>query len=334
MKRPVLSVLALIVLFAESIVAQSVASDRQLETITHQLETQEGLDPRWGMNIDLDSIVQSTTIAEIREVLPALVSLTESPNTQIRGHALSVLLAIASKKRVGPGNYLTLDVTVGEAMIPYLSRLEPRLMDSSTPTRALSLYLFGALVFIHPTPPELIQAALTVLKSPQSTQPMPDTIDKAPMGTPSSPGPQILWVLLPAAANFYRDPATGITEGRDSPEVQEAIIQFLRRPDQTTESLSESIRALALAQAQNPAVNAELLPLLNSSDVDRLKALLRYIARLPLPSVDFAVAKARLTSIATNPNTPMDVQKIAASLVTCSSNDRYHDHCPNLLPEP
>jgi hypothetical protein len=330
MRRSFLSVLALIVLLAESVVAQSTAPPRKLESIPHQLEAHpEGLDPEW--TIELDSIVQSATIAEIRQVLPALVSLTESPNAQLRGNALLALYAIAARNKAGLAeNRGEPDLMADEAMIPYLSRLEPRLMDSATQSRALSLLLFQALAAIRPTPPELIKVALTVLKSPQSTQPMPDTTHKGPTGITSSPGSLILWVLLPAAADFYRDPATNITEGRDSPEVQEAIIQFLHRSDQTTESLSESIRALALAQPQNPAVNAELLPLLNSSDVSVQKALLRNIARLTLSSEDFATARARVTSIATNPNTPMDLRQIASSLLPCWSNDRHHDVCPDL----
>jgi hypothetical protein len=330
MRRSFLSVLALIVLVAESVVAQSTAPPRKLESIPHQLEAHpESLDPLW--TIELDSIVQSATIAEIRQVLPALVRLTESPNAQLRGNALLALYAIAGRNKAGLAeNHRERDLMAGEAMIPYLSRLEPRLMDPATPSRALSLMLFQALAAIRPTPPELIKAALTVLKSSQSTQPMPDTTHNAPTGTTSSPGPQMLWVLLPAAAHFYRDPATNITEGRDSPEVQEAIIQFLHRSDQTTESLSESIRALALAQPQNPAVNAELLPLLNSSDVSVQNALLRNIARLTLSSEDFATARARVTSITTDPNTPMDLRQIASSLLPCWSNDRHHDVCPAL----
>jgi hypothetical protein len=69
MRRSFVSVLALIVLVAESVVAQSTAPPRKLESIPHQLEAHpESLDPLW--TIELDSIVQSATIAEIRQVLP------------------------------------------------------------------------------------------------------------------------------------------------------------------------------------------------------------------------------------------------------------------------
>jgi hypothetical protein len=330
MKRSFLLLLALIVLFAQSVVAESAAPTRKLEAIPHELEAHpEGLDPQW--TIELDSIVQSATIAEIRQVLPALVSLSESPIAPLRTNALLALYAIAGRNKAGlPENHREQDLMAGETMIPYLSRLEPRLMDSATPSRALSLMLFEELAALRPTPPELIKAALTVLKSSQSTQPMPDTTQKSPTGMTSSPGPQMLWVLLPAAADFYVDPATNITEGRDSAEVQEAIIQFLHRSDQTRESLSESIRALAVAQPQNPAVNAELLPLLNSQDVSVQEALLQNIARLTLTSKDFASARTRVASIETNPKTPMDLRQIASALLQCWSNDRHHDVCPAL----
>jgi hypothetical protein len=331
MRRSFLSVLALIVLVAESVVAQSTAPPRKLASIPQQLEAaSEGLDPQW--TTELDSIVQSATIDEIREVLPALVHLTESPNEKIRGNALFVLWAITTKKKASlPENRRELDLTAAEAIVPYIPRLKPRLTDSTNPSRPLSHQLFQAFVFIRPTPPELIKAALTVLKSPESTQPMVDTTHKLPVGlTGSSPGPQMLWILLPAAADFHPDPATNIIEGSDSPEVQEAIIQFLRRSDQTTESLCESMRALVLAQAQNPAVNAELLPLLSSPDVIVQKNALQSIGGLNLSPEDFATARARVTFLAKDPNTPMDVRQIASSLLPCWSNDRHHRVCPAL----
>jgi hypothetical protein len=250
------------------------------------------------------------------------VSLTESSDPKLRATALLVLYAIVCGSKDA--------VTTDEAIVPYLPRLEPRLMDSSTPCRRMSLVFFQAFTAIRPVPPEVIKAALTVLKDPQSTHAMLDTTLHPWPESATSPGPQMLWILLPAAATFYLDPATHITEGRDSPEVQSAIIEFLHRSDQTTESLSESVRALAVSQVQNPDVNAALLPLLNSADVELQKALLGQIARLTLSSEDFASARTRVSSIKTDPNTPEDLQKLASSLLPCWSNDRHHGVCPVL----
>jgi hypothetical protein len=322
------SVLYVVFVFGASL-AQPAALPHKLGSLPHELEAHPD-DNDTLAKIDLDAIVQAATPAEIKEVVPVLVNLTESSNPHLRGQALLVLYAIACKWQAGSREQLRRDFSASEAIVPYLPRLEPRLMDSSTPCRRMSLLLFQALTAISPAPPELIKAALTVLKDPQSTHAMPNTIPGSLPGSATSPGPPMLWILLRAAATYYLDPATHITEGRDSPEVQTAIIEFLRRSDQTTESLSESIRAIALAQAQNPAVNAALLPLLSSADVELQRALLRQIAKLTLTSDDFASARTRVSSIKTDPNTPEDVQKLAGSLLSCWSNDRHHDGCPSL----
>ncbi len=79
----------------------------------------------------------------------------------------------------------------------------------------------------------------------------------------------MLWIVLPAGATFEVDPKTAITEGPDSPEVQAAVAAFAQRPDQTPESLAETVRAIALAQPQNPEVNEHLLPLLDTGGIAR-----------------------------------------------------------------
>jgi hypothetical protein len=328
-RRSSLPGLVLFAVFASSMLAQSTPT-RRLNSIPQEIEAHpEGLDPQWA--VELDSIVQSATIVEIQQTLPALVALTESPQAQLRTSAILALYAIAGRNKAGlPENRRERDSQADETLVPYISRLEPRLTDPAAPARALALMLFQAMTAIRPTPPELIQAAIAILKDPHSTQPMPDTTHKFASGETHSIGPAILWVLLPAAADFYRDPATNITEGRDSPEAQEAIIAFLRRSDQTTESLSESIRALALAQPQNPAVNAALLPLLNSPDVEVRKALLRNIARLTLSQEDFALARTRVIALQTDPNTLAELKRITDSLLPCWSNNRHHGVCPPL----
>ncbi len=293
--------------------AQPAPVQQKLESILRELEANpDGNDPL--SKIDLDAVVQSATLAEIKEVVPAFVNLTESSNPYLRGQALLVLWAISRKGQTGSREQLRADYSASEVIVPYLPRLEPRLTDSFPPCRRMSLLLFGSFTGIRPVPPELIKAVLTVLKDPQSTHAMSNMIPGFLPESATSPGPPMLWILLPAGATYYLDPVTHITVGRDSPEVQIAIIEFLRRSDQTTESLLESIRALTVGQVQNPAVNAALLPLLNSSDVEVQKALLGQIARLTCTPNDFASARNRVKSIETDPNSPADLQKLASSL--------------------
>jgi len=245
-----------------------------------------------------------------------VVALTESTNPKLRGEALLVLYAIAMgpSTREGGSNF--------ELMVPYISRLAPRLMDASAPARGMSLLLLGGMVGIRPTPPELIKAAVAVLQDPRSTQLMPDTRSK-PFGNTASMGAAVLWVVLPAGASYHRDPATGITEGEDSVEVQEAIVTFLRRPDQTAESISESIRAITLAQAQNGAVNSQLVKLLDNPNVAIREALLRHITALTLTPADFAYAKGRVERIVTDADEPTELKQIASAILPCWQNDRH-----------
>jgi hypothetical protein len=62
-------------------------------------------------------------------------------------------------------------------------------------------------------------------------------------------------ILLVAGASFYADPVTHITEGSDTEEVQQAILRFLHRSDQTSRTIAATIRTIALAQPQNPNLN-------------------------------------------------------------------------------
>ncbi len=311
--------------------AQSSTSDPQtLQSVVQELKSNPATHgPQWAA--ELDGPINAAPLVEIEQELPALVGLTESLNLQQRGNALLVLYGIAERQKAGlPENRREMDLSADEAIVPYISRLAPRLNDPSTANRNLTLILFQALAAVRPAPPELLKVALMVLQDPLSTQAMPDTTGKSPNGKTPSIGPQMLSILLFADAKFHRDPATNIVEGQDSTEVQQAIVTFLRRPDQTAESLAETVRVFALAQVQNPPVNTELLRLLDSTNPDVQRAILSHIATLTLTSEEFASAHARVAQLAASANTPMEIQKLARVLLTCWSNDRHHDICPPL----
>jgi hypothetical protein len=310
--------------------AQSVAQARSLNSIVQELgSSPDQLGPQWVA--DLDTTVNAASIAEIKQALPTLLAFTESPDPQLRIKALLVVYGIASRKKADPpGNRGEPDLQADELIVPYLPRLAPRLTDPATPARSMALLLFQALVVMHPAPQQLLTIELDVLHDPQSTQQTPDTTQKSVDRKAPSIGPQILCVLLPIGATYFVDPATGITEGRASPEVRQAIIDFLHRPDQTAESTSESIRALAMAQPQNPDVNAELLPFLDSPDTTVQSAMLGNLPRLTLTPQDFASAKARVTQLANDPAKQAEVRKLANAILPCWTNDRHKGICPAL----
>jgi hypothetical protein len=324
--RSCLLALILLLCLVRPGMAQSSARPRSLVSIPQELKANpDRSDPEWAAG--LDDVIKSATPAEINETVPELMALTEAPNPQLRGEALLVLYGIAMgpSTREGKSNF--------ELMVPYIPRLTPRLMDAYAPNRGMSLLLLGGMAFVRPLPPELIKAAIAVLQDPRSTQLMPDTSSKPPLRNTSSMGAQVLWVLLSAGASFHRDPATGITEGEDSAEVQAAIVTFLRRPDQTSESLSESIRVITIAQPQNTAVNAELIKLLDYPDVAIREALLRHITSLTLTPEDYSYARGRVERIVTNAAEPAELKQLANSILPCWQNDR-HMPCGIELPRP
>ena len=307
---------------------QSTEPPSNLTAIVHAMETHTaGRDAQWLL--ELSNVVSASTLADIKQNLPSIVALSESSDPQLRGNALLILYGIAARQQTGlPENRRAMDPAGAELIVPYITRLAPRLTDDDTPCRSLSLLLFQTLTIIRPTPPELLTAALRVLQDQQSTQQTTDTTNKSPDRRAPSVGPQMLWVIIPAGATFQRDPGTGITEGSDSLEVQQAIVTFLRRSDQTTESLSESIRAIALAQAQNPKVNSALLHLLDSTDTTVVAALLRQLPRLIFTAQDFSSAKDRVLQLAGDPHCPLEVRDAAKVILPCWVNDRHKGLCP------
>ena len=304
------------------------SSAQTLRSLVQDLEAHPaGHGPQWAA--ELDAPITAASLSDIQDELPAVVGMTESPDAQLRGSALLLLYGIAVRSAAGqPASRRERDLSADEAIVPYIGRLAPRLEDQLTSNRSVTLILFQALSAVHPAPPELIKVCLEGLRDPRSTQAVIDTTHKSPDGKAPSIGPQVLWILLSSAATFYRDPVTHITEGRDTPEVVQAVVTFLQRPDQTPESISESIRALALAQAQNPEINSHLLRFLDSTVSSVQKSLLNQIANLTLTPEDFTSARQRVEQLAASTSEPEDIQKLAKSLLVCWANDRHHGVCP------
>jgi hypothetical protein len=131
-------------------------------------------------------------------------------------------------------------------------------------------------------------------------------------------------VLLNAGVTFHFDPVTDITEGSDSPEVQQAILRFLHRSEHTNRSLAQTINTLADAQPQNPQLNADILRLLDSSDPMLRVGLLQYLPRLTLPPTDFTTAEAYVAQMASDPSAWPEFRTTAKTILPCWDNDRHH----------
>ena len=325
MLRTLASALTLLTVLASACSAQTGPKTKTLQELSQELAALPASnDPMWLAQSG--EIVRDASLAEIKEALPSLVRLSESEDGPQSRNALFVIYGIASRQKAGlPENQRENDIAAAQLVVPYIPRLAPRLFDPDMLRRSVSLMTFQSLAAVRPAPPELIAAAIQVLQDPRSTIQLPDAATRSPARKAPSMGPLMLWVLLPAGATFYRDPVTGITERQDSPDVQQAILTFLRRPDQTAESRTESIRAMALAQPQNTAVNAELLRWLDSSDTSVQVSLLRNLPRLTLSPADFAWGNARVKQLSEDPAAPNDVRMLATALLGCWNNDRHRN---------
>ncbi len=279
--------------------------------------------PEW---IDqIEPILKGASLTEIKANLPTLIELIDFPDPKVRSDVMFVLYALSSRTDANR----RVDLTVTELLVPYLPRLVAHLSDPNTPMQRMTFLVVASFSSLRPSPPELLQLTLDLLKSPNSTQQRADTTSSNPSHKAPSLGAQLLWIILPAGATFDRNPSTGITEGRDTPEVQTAIIDFIHRSDHTSESRAETLRALSLSQVQNPAVNAALLPWLTASDQDTQMAVLGQLRRVPLPLQDYTRALVAVGNLVADPLTSTEVRSAANAILRCWQHDLPNDSCPS-----
>jgi hypothetical protein len=190
----------------------------------------------------------------------------------------------------------------------------------------VSYFVLNNLASIRPASADLSRVLLQALEDPRSTKPLPSS-----KNAPNNPHPTEVYVgagavgiLLVAGASFHLDPVTQITEGSDTEEVQQAILRFLHRPDQTSRSIAETIRTIALAQPQNPNLNDDLLRFLDSEDPAVRMELLRNLTRLTFSQTAFTSAKAHVAQMASEPSTTTEFRTTASAILLCWDNNRHH----------
>lgn len=298
---------------------QSAATPPDLASLIRALPTAAKLnDPTTIVN--LSKALGDVPLKTVETALPALIDLTESPESRTRFHAVVSLIGLEGVDANPP----RFDTERLRLLLPYVPRLAPRLFDPAT---AGACYLvFNSLAHIRPVSPDLSRVLLQALDDPRSTRPLPplkDVQNSLPP-TEDSMGAGIVAALLSAGASFHLDPVTHITEGSDTEEVQQAILRFLHRPDQTSRTIAETIRTIALAQPQNPNLNDDLLRFLDSDDPAVRMELLRNLTRLSFSQAAFASAKAQVAQMVSDPSTSNEFRTTASAILLCWDNNRHH----------
>ncbi len=309
--------------------AQNKSPAPDFASLVQQIKAQSAL-PAPGNFDALDRSVQAEPLSVLERQIPAVLDLADSADPPTRFLALDVLFDLENRK--APNGH-SIDLAARAMLVPYIARIAPKLHDPDPPTSAMAFEVLQGLSIRRPAPPELLSVLLEELRRPDATtsiEPPPGQGADAPHSPIKGPvpalGPEVLFILLPVDATFFRDAATGITEGRNSPEVQAAIIDFIGRKDQTPASLAETMRAISLAQPQNTEVNAALISFLASSNPVVTRALLTYMNRFALSPETYAAARAEVEQIAADANAPAEERSLATRLLGCWHNNR-HELC-------
>ena len=272
--------------------------------------------------VSLSEALAKTSLNDLQANLPALIALTESPNEFVRSFAVLSLAGLSEQP--GPG----IDSQRRRLLVPYLSRLAPRLLDPAT--EAPAYFVFNSIASLRPLPTELLPILTRALDDPKSTQPLP-----SPQGSQdkSYAGPGIAAILLLAGASFHAHPVTHITEGSSLPEAQQAVRGFLHRSDQTAPSIAQTIQMIALAQPQNPELNYDLVRFLDSSDPAVRMTLLTNLPRITFSPAIFSATKTHLGQLASDPSTSSEFRTAAHTILACWNNDRHHacQYIPNTV---
>jgi hypothetical protein len=168
----------------------------------------------------LEPLAKSLGEAPLKTVetaLPALIDLTESPESRIRSYAVLSLIGLQGIEDQSP----RFDTERLRLLLPYTPRLAPRLIDPAT--SAVCDLVFNSLAFIRPVSADLSHVLLQALEDPRSTKPLLP-LKEAQNSLPSTEvyvGARVVGDLLNVGASFHSDPATHITEGSDTEEVQQ-----------------------------------------------------------------------------------------------------------------
>ena len=110
-------------------------------------------------------------------------------------------------------------------------------------------------------------------------------------------------------------------------DVEDAVIAYLNRADQTPEILEETIQSIAVGAFQSQRLDIAVLPFIDAPDPILRASTIEDLPQLTLPEQNFIAAKVHLQTIAANSNEPQKVRDAANKILSCWVNDR-HKPCP------
>lgn len=242
--------------------------------------------------LNLAEALGKAPLAEVKEVLPAIMQAVDDKNPAVRTLALSSIVAIES--RSNPDRTLRGDaLPLLESEVP---RIAAHLADDDTHIRSTTATVLGG---FGNKPPDTVFPPLTAYLKRE------DAV--------SSVGSSVVFEL--------------VRLGPQRQAVAAAIIAFLDRTDQTPDCLTSSIDAIAHAQVQNETINTAVVHHLDAPSPTVRTAVIRDLPELQLPEELFTSTQAHLRQIAASDQEDPAVRAAANAILPCWVNDR-HKPCP------
>lgn len=275
--------------------------------------------------LPLKDALCKASLAELKANLPALIDLTENSAAPVRMSAIESFMCLAPGDPAFPSSDRHTPWAAEQLLVPFVPRLIRCLGDPDPSVRRVCLVLMSNLVlFIRPAPTPLLDTLLKVLEDPGSTKPAFAAADQPEHGPKSGliMGAGIVEALIPANAAVQIDPITQKRIVRADPDVQAAILRFLRRPDQTSQCLIPTIDSIVRYRLTDPDFNAQLLSFLDYPDDAVRIEIIRDLNRLTLPSSSVPKIQARLNQLASDPAASSQLRAEAARVLPCWGEDR------------
>ena len=262
-----------------------------------------------GHSPTVDDIAAMATLqprpdaAGVQAAIPYLLKALGSPDIPLRSFALTALSGLQSPPETippatpPPNAPISFKPDIAKQLTPIIPQIATHLTDESQPDRLLTAAVLGGF-------------------------------------TPNAPAS----VFPPLLAFLKRDDAIGVVGlavitdllqfSPIADDTAAAIIRYLRRSDQTSESRSNLVDAIASNPRQSQSIDKALLTYLDSDD-DSLRA--RVILSLPqldlAPDV-FADMQSRVSVLAANSSENLQVVTAAKSVTTCWTATKMPAGCP------
>ncbi|SNS76374.1 hypothetical protein SAMN05421770_102227 [Granulicella rosea] len=281
---------AALVLASTAAHAQTTLTQRFTEVL-HRAETGHSPTPE-DMAATADPSQPVPDAASIADAMPLILKAVDNPDVQVRQYALLTLQSFRSGD-VNP----VYKGGVASALAPAVPKIAPHLTEENTQNRLLTAIVLGG--FGSNPPATVFPPLLAYLKRDDA--------------------------ISPIGLNVVEDL---LSLGPISAETAAAVSRYLRRSDQTSDSRSNLVDAIATQPNQSQAVNATLVAWMDSDDNSLRARVILSLPQLDLPAESFSDTRARVGQLAQNESENLQVVTAAKSIAPCWTAPHMTTPCP------